>query len=137
MSDCIEWEGRLHSGGYGLKYMDGKTYYTHRLEWSKHNGPIPEGMFVCHRCDNPPCYNVDHLFLGTPKDNVRDMYAKGRTWQPKGEDRKNAKLTWEKVAKIRELYAAGGHSHRSLARMFGVGSHRTIGLVIRNEQWVV
>jgi len=51
---------------------------THRFAWELANGPIPEGMFVCHKCDNPPCCNVDHLFLGTPKENTTDMVNKGR-----------------------------------------------------------
>lgn len=57
---------------------NGRTYLTHRLTWEWANGPIPEGMNVCHKCDNPPCCNPDHLFLGTQRDNIRDCVVKGR-----------------------------------------------------------
>lgn len=76
---CIEWTGaRFANGGYGAKKVRGKMCRVHRLEWERVHGPIPEGLCVLHRCDNPPCYNIDHLFLGTVMDNVRDMIAKGR-----------------------------------------------------------
>lgn len=58
--------------------VGGKSKYAHRLMWEEVNGPIPHGMCVLHRCDNPPCIRPDHLFLGTKADNVRDMIAKGR-----------------------------------------------------------
>lgn len=58
--------------------MAGRQVYAHRYAWVLANGPIAPGLVVCHTCDNPPCINVDHLFIGTQADNVRDMYAKGR-----------------------------------------------------------
>ena len=80
MTDCIEYEGRKNHAGYGHlgRTIDGvrKTFLAHRYFWEKEHGPIPDGMFVCHHCDNPPCINIDHLFLGTPKDNMRDMIQK-------------------------------------------------------------
>ena len=75
---CIEWTGARFTNGYGARKIKGKQYRVHRLEWERVHGPIPEGLCVLHRCDNPPCYNVDHLFLGTVLDNTRDMIAKGR-----------------------------------------------------------
>lgn len=83
MSSCIEWTGARHSSGYGVKRTPAGLRYVHRLAWEAAHGPIPEGMFVCHHCDNPPCYLVDHLFLGTCADNTQDMLAKGRE-QPWG-----------------------------------------------------
>ena len=78
MSDCILWTGWTSTKGYGQKRIDGKVKGVHRLAWEEAHGPIPEGMFVCHKCDVPACYNVEHLFLGTPSDNMRDKASKGR-----------------------------------------------------------
>lgn len=78
MSECIEWAGARNRQGYGITYKDGKGRRAHRVAWEEANGPIPEGLFVCHSCDNPPCVNSEHLFLGTPNDNVQDMLRKGR-----------------------------------------------------------
>lgn len=79
---CLEWQGhtlrRYGQIGVGTRQLK----YTHRVAWELTHGPIPDGMMVCHRCDNPPCCNPDHLFLGEPIDNTTDMIAKGRgAWQ--------------------------------------------------------
>lgn len=86
VGDCLEWQGCLNHG-YGQMGVDGVTVLAHRYAWARVNGPIPDGLFVCHKCDNPPCCNVDHLFLGTHQDNMDDMVAKGR--QRNGPSRKN------------------------------------------------
>src|SRR5208282_4029505 len=91
--------------------------------WELHNGPVPNGLFVCHKCDNPPCVNPDHLFLGTNKDNVDDMWNKGRgvMCAPSiGVDNVNAKLTDEDIPKIRILLAKGTLSQRKIGDLFGV-----------------
>ena len=74
MTACIEWTGRCNDGGYGTW---GRKL-AHRLAWVEANGPIPAGMCVLHACDNPPCINVDHLWLGTQADNAADRESKGR-----------------------------------------------------------
>ena len=75
---CWEWRGKRTSFGYGRIVVDGAATTTHRLSYRLHVGPIAEGLFVCHRCDNPPCCNPAHLFLGTVQDNTADMDRKGR-----------------------------------------------------------
>lgn len=82
--DCIVFIGAKSQNGYGRIGVGNRADGTrgnasaHRVVWEHHNGPIPEGMFVCHTCDNPPCVNIDHLWLGTVTDNNRDKAAKGR-----------------------------------------------------------
>ena len=78
MDDCIEWQGSRDRQGYGKAWKNGANARAHRVAWEEANGPIPEGMCVLHHCDNPPCINPDHLFLGTRGDNARDMVKKGR-----------------------------------------------------------
>lgn len=77
-SGCMEWQGPRTELGYGRARFDGAPSKAHRVAWILTNGPIPAGLAVCHRCDNPPCCNTSHLFLGTIKDNTRDMVAKKR-----------------------------------------------------------
>ncbi len=75
---CWEWTGLVNESGYGRIYVYGRVDRAHRLSYRIHLGPIPKGMFVCHHCDNPPCCNPSHLFLGTHMDNMRDATAKRR-----------------------------------------------------------
>lgn len=78
---CWEWRGATVTG-YGHISMGGvlgKIRLAHRISWEMHNGPIPDGLHVCHRCDNPKCVRPDHLFLGTDLDNAQDRDAKGRS----------------------------------------------------------
>lgn len=120
---CVEWTGPFTHYGYGRIRIEWKdeprrSFLAHRVAWEQAHGPIPEGMCVLHRCDNPPCANPEHLFLGTDADNVRDMHEKRRD-RCRGEEHGAHKLTDAEVVAIREAYT-GGESHRSIARRYGV-----------------
>lgn len=69
---------------YGVFLVNGRSINAHRFAYQIAHGPVPDDMFVCHRCDNPPCVNPAHLFLGTHVDNMQDMISKGRGWWQQG-----------------------------------------------------
>lgn len=96
---CWEWQRGLSEQGYGKLYWNGERY-THRIVWILCWGDIPEGLCVCHHCDNPPCCNPLHLFLGTDADNLDDMRKKGRWWVPVGEDSAPAKMKTVQILDI-------------------------------------
>lgn len=138
---CWEWTGYRQSpvyGGHGLfRRGDGRVgmHGAHRASWEIHNGPVPTGLFVLHRCDNPPCVRPDHLFLGTQSDNVRDMDAKGRRRvRPlHGEANPSARLTEALVLELRERNK-GGEGYRRLARAFGI-STATVQDAVSGRTW--
>lgn len=105
-SGCVDWTGGyLMPNGYAVVRIgprkDGKRILVHRLSYKLSVGEIPEGMHVCHHCDNRRCINPDHLFLGTNYDNILDRMKKGRSHGNKGEAHPFVKLTAEQVLKIR------------------------------------
>lgn len=136
-SGCWEWNGSRNANGYGqvaAGRYDGRVCrpaLAHRAAIEVFGGQDPAGMVVCHKCDNPPCINPDHLFLGTPADNARDMSAKHRNRI--GENHGGVRLTDAQVAEIRERYGAGGVTQRSLALDFGV-SQQLISRLVRFER---
>lgn len=79
-SGCWEWQGARKQGvrPYGFFSINGRQFTAHRVCWNLYRGAIPAGLHVCHHCDNPPCVNPEHLFLGTAKDNAQDKVKKGR-----------------------------------------------------------
>ena len=130
---CREWAGSRNHFGYGTLGKGGRWWLAHRLTWHETYGPIPDGMCVLHRCDNPPCHEPTHLFLGTRADNIRDCIAKGRRRYLRGESHGRAKLTMAKVLEARERKASGW-SWAKLERHYGV-SHRAMWLAVRGRTW--
>lgn len=125
---CWIWIGAMHKGGYGHLKFDGITRLAHRISWELFNGPIPEGFLVLHKCDNPPCVNPNHLFLGDHADNMKDMWDKGRhsidhikNLNEKGNSH-SAKLSFEEVTEVRELYSTGLVTMAMLAIYFNITS---------------
>jgi hypothetical protein len=161
--DCWEWLGRKRSG-YGRFYVRKGAYNANRLVWMIKNGVIPESHFICHHCDNPGCVNPSHLFLGTCLDNIRDMIKKGRKVTIRGDahyartnpeklargDRSGPRLHPECVARgerngdsrlfewqvreIRQKYAIGGWTWKTLGREYGV-SKTAIGFILKRKLW--
>lgn len=131
--DCWVWTGARSSGRYGSLAADGKNWRAHRLSYEIHNGPIPDGLYVCHSCDNPPCVNPEHLFLGTQRDNMGDMVQKGRLVAPSGETHGMSRLNTSKVLAIRKARSAG-QTLQSIASEHGVGIS-TIHSVVKRETW--
>ena len=115
---CWEWTGKKFTNGYGRAIVDRKSVGAHRVAWEISYGPIPEGQYVCHSCDNRACVRLAHLFLGSPAENLADMKAKGRSLT--GERNPHARLTTDQVREIRRRYRNGGITQAELAIEFGV-----------------
>lgn len=130
---CNEWVGGRNAWGYGLKRVGDKTYRVHRLEWEKHNGPIPKGLLICHHCDNPPCFEISHLFLGTQSDNMLDAFDKGRRDQ-RGESNTQSVLTEDNVRMIRRVVSYREMAQREIAQHFGV-SQQCISDITNGRRW--
>lgn len=94
---CHEWTAYKGRWGYGRFRVGGTCKLAHRVAWEMENEPIPEGMLICHHCDNPCCVNPEHLFVGTNQDNATDKMTKGRGNQPKGESSGMSKITREQA----------------------------------------
>lgn len=132
--DCWELKTRPCSKGYSRVRLSGfQSNLAHRVSWELHNGKIPNGLFICHKCDNRKCIRPDHLFMGTQLDNMKDMAAKGRKRPAIGIRNRHAKLTDKKVIQIRTLYECGIPT-RKLATKFRV-TKRTIRSVVLRENW--
>lgn len=161
-SGCWEWTGARFPFGHGRCTHFGRTMGTHRVAWLLFRGGIPTGKCVLHKCDNPPCVNPDHLYIGTKADNVRDAETRGRARHPagdangsrtkphrrahgerngsvthpgirKGARNGRAKLSGGDVQNIRMSYAAGARQ-TDLAETYGV-SQSTISSIVRLETW--
>ena len=159
---CWEWMGGLFNSGYGAFSILHKSYRVHRIVYEQTIGPIPDGLLVCHSCDNPSCCNPNHLWLGTSKDNVVDREQKGRGKRlcgiqhpffnkhcseetkkkisialkhlNEGEKSGQSKLTEEDVLEIREMFSTGKYYQWELGEIFGV-CQAEISMIVNNKKW--
>ncbi len=136
---CWLWTGGLGPRGYGVFYLSPKcglfktrSQRAHRVSWALHNGKIPDGLCVLHRCDNIVCVNPDHLFLGTQLENIADREAKGRA--AIGSRNGKSKLTERIVLAIRARYVKGTITHKQLADEYGV-RESVITNIINHKRW--
>ena len=130
---CWGWGNSSNNKGYGtvnVKKNDGRwvPFLAHRLSWIIHNGPIPDGLEVCHHCDNPVCTNPEHLFLGTHKENFSDQSKKGRS------PLTGAKINYEIACQIREEYTGRRGEQRVLAAKYGI-TQPQISVILSGRQW--
>lgn len=136
--ECWPWTGSKNPRGYGQLTASGGsgsprlTLRAHRLAYEFAYGAIPDGLHVLHHCDNRPCCNASHLFLGTNDDNHEDKRTKGRG--AKGERMGAAKLTEAQVLDIRRRHASGGVSQRALSREYGVAPGRVCE-ILSGKAW--
>ena len=131
---CWEVYSHAKTRGYPMVMRQGVQRRVHQLAWERSHGPIPRDMCVCHKCDNPACWNPDHLFLGTPRDNTLDMFRKGRNATFFGEKNSQAKLTTDTVRQIREQYSLGHTSLTKLAAIHGV-TFQAIHHIVTGKNW--
>lgn len=131
---CLEWQGYRQPNGYGRRKYKGTPWLVHRATWDEEVGPIPDGMFVLHRCDNPACYEITHLFLGTHEDNMADMRSKGREYHAgASETNAHAVLSLADVVSIRARHEAGT-TIRDIADEYGV-SQQIVYRVVTRRTW--
>lgn len=132
---CFVWLGSADDLGYGTISYRSKPTKAHRLAYQLAHGDIPDNLIVCHKCDVPSCINVNHLFLGTHADNMRDRDKKGRQYDRTGTKNGRAKLDLAKANEIRQLYGSQKISKAKIGRMFAV-SAQAISDVIHNVRWL-
>lgn len=138
---CWEWQAATsepyfdHERGYGSFGLEGLMWRAHRIAYKLFYGHDPGLMHVCHRCDNPPCVNPHHLFLGTPKHNINDCQQKGRKFTPPSVGTQNgrARLQVVDVQAIRQRFTAG-ETQTSLAAQFGVAQAH-ISRIVLGTRW--
>jgi len=129
LSSCDEWPGYTRKDGYGRRYFRRKYWLAHRAAWVEAFGEIPEGLFVCHRCDNRACRALEHLFLGTAAENSADMVRKGRSLARR---QPLARLSRRQVIEIRCL--RGLLSQKRLAAIYGVNQSQ-ISRATTEDRW--
>jgi hypothetical protein len=132
--ECWKWQAVIDKNGYGGFRLHGHFVKAHRAAYELFCGQIPDGMCVCHSCDNRACVNPAHLWLGTLADNNHDRDQKGRDRNLRGEEHHSSRFSEQEIEDIRALYATGQFTYRQLARRYGV-SKSSIGCIIRHQTW--
>lgn len=121
-NSCWTWKGQIYPSGYGSFWYNRKNVLAHRVSWMIFHGEIPENLCVCHTCDNPSCVNPNHLFLGTNKENTKDMIDKNRM------HKQQKLLDLSQESKVIQMYK-NNIPQREIANLFNI-SQRTIGKYI-------
>lgn len=130
-SSCWNWLGAKADRGYGFYApMPGVLLRAHRVAYALNNGGIDDELFVCHKCDNPSCCNPNHLFLGTPKDNMGDMISKGRKVVQRGEQNHYSKLKAQQVVQI----FVDPRTNKEIAEDYGI-SRSLASMIRRRSLW--
>jgi len=130
-NNCWLWIASKRQGKRAMGYGQFETGYAHRASWEIHNGKIPSGMLILHKCDNPPCVNPDHLFLGTYQDNENDKKIKSR--QARGCAIGSSKYNEIDILGVKLLLALK-HNQSKLSRLLGI-SQSHISRISKNETW--
>ena len=123
-SGCWLWTESINNSGYGTNWFEGKAECAHRTSWIIHNGRIPKGNYVLHKCDVRHCVNPDHLFLGTQKENLLDMARKGRS---------TSRFSETEVRAMKEMRLAG-MTLKTIGEAFGV-RRQTIHEIVKGHTW--
>lgn len=131
--DCWTWLGNKPDGLYGHFSVEMRSMKAHRWLYALLHGPIPDGLVVRHKCDNPQCVNPLHLAIGTSADNQRDMHERGRASNRQGENHPLARLTADQVLEIRRE-ASCGTRLRELAARFGI-TEKYASKIVRRDTW--
>lgn len=133
LNDCWEFTSYLYKNGYGRFGVGRKGVLAHRFAYWYVYRSMPNGLSVCHRCDNRKCCNPFYLFAGTAADNANDMIRKGRANPARGERNWQSKLTADDVIRMRRL-RLNGMSQKEIAPLFGI-SRKQVSCVVRGVQW--
>lgn len=134
IGDCWEWQGSYGKDGYGVMSVRRKQKRVHRVAFEVFTEGSAEGRLVCHKCDNPKCFNPDHLFLGTSKDNTQDMIRKGRKAKGQGQKHPKSILTASQVMDIRRKRNEQGMSLKAIASEYSI-SFQHVSDVARRIKW--
>ena len=128
---CWEWKAGKSPMGYGRYRLPERAVFAHRYAYELVHGPIPDGLFACHRCDNPGCVNPAHIFLGTHDDNMRDMVSKGR--HTAGDKNASRKVSAIEVTQIRARRDAG-ETLKAIGDSYGI-TRQAVHLIVTRQTW--